>query len=297
MIGLRLMNDEGPGAPAASVLWIEDHELEAWVRSGRVGADTWVWAGPWSGGAWKRADDLEVFHLFRPEPNATATPSISLRDTIFPARGLSATEALVLINIGVSAVLLALWREGYTTELWQTMAYWWTRVATDGQIWRWVPTIVMHADAGHLMRNLGALLVMTGGVEVFYGRARTWACYLATGLAAAAVSFWGRGGPPLSVGASGAIFGLAGVLTGFLIRHGHSFNERQRWKARRVYAPLILVLVPPALFHADWRAHLGGYLAGVILGLVLSLGPAGRRLFGAVGATSRPPDDVSREGP
>ncbi|TPW14576.1 MAG: hypothetical protein FD129_1054, partial [bacterium] len=84
----------------------------------------------------------------------------------------------------------------------------------------------------------------------------------------------------LSVGASGAIFGLAGVLTGFLVRHARSFNERQRWKARRVYAPLILVLVPPALFHADWRAHLGGYVAGVILGLLLSPGPSGRRLLG-----------------
>jgi membrane associated rhomboid family serine protease len=285
MIGLRWVSDEGPGEPTTSVLWIEDHELEAWVRSGRIGPDTWVWAGPWSGGGWKRADDLEVYHLFRTEPQPDADRTISLRDTIFPARGLSATEALVLVNIGVSAVLLALWREGYTTELWQTMAYWWARLATDGQYWRWIPTLVIHADAGHLMRNLAALLVMTGGVEAFYGRLRTWLFYLVTGLAGAAVSFWGHGGPPLSVGASGAIFGLAGVLTGFLVRHARSFNERQRWKARRVYAPLILVLVPPSLFQADWQAHLGGYLAGVILGLVVSLGPAGRRLFGLEQAT------------
>jgi len=288
MIGLRWVSRGGPGEPTASVLWIEDHELEAWVRSGRIAPDTWVWAGPWSGGAWKRADDLEVYHLFRPEPTPGADRAISLRDTIFPARGLSATEALVLLNIGVSAILLALWREAYVTELWQTMGYWWARVATDGQYWRWVPTMVMHADAGHLMRNLAALLVLTGGVEAFYGRWRTWAFYLLTGLAAAAVSFWGRGGPPLSVGASGAIFGLAGVLTGFLVRHARSFNERQRWKARRVYAPLILVLVPPALFQADWRAHVGGYLAGVVLGLVVSLGPSGRRLFGQDQASISP---------
>ncbi len=281
------MPERGPGEPTASVLWIEDHELEAWVRSGRIGPETWVWAGPWSGGAWKRADDLEVYHLFRPEPIPDSERAISLRDTIFPAKGLSATEALVLINIGVSAVLLALWREAYVTELWQTMGYWWAAVATDGQYWRWIPTLVMHADAGHLMRNLGALLVVTGGVEVFYGRIRTWALYLVTGLAAAAVSFWGKGEPPLSVGASGAIFGLAGVLTGFLFRHARLFNERQRWKARRVYAPLILVLVPTALFQADWRAHLGGYVAGVLLGLIVSLGPSGRRLFGLDGETTR----------
>jgi membrane associated rhomboid family serine protease len=279
MIGLVVDPEEGPGRPVASVLWIEDHELEAWVRSGRIGPDTWVWAGPWSGGRWKRADDLEVYHLFRPEPAEVRPPAISLRDTVFPARGLSATEALMLLNIAVSAVLLSLWREAYETELWQTMRWWWVRVSTDHEWWRWLPTIVMHADAGHLLRNLAAMLVTAGGVEVFFGRLRTWFFYVATGLAAAATSFVGRGEAPLSVGASGAVFGLAGVLTGFLARNAGRFSERQRWKARRVYAPLILVLVPPSLFHADWRAHLGGYVVGVILGWLVPLAASGRRLL------------------
>jgi len=288
MIGLVLNPEEGPGRPVASVLWIEDHELEAWVKSGRVTPDTWVWAGPWSGGRWKRADDLEVYHLFRPEPAEVRPPEISLRDTVFPARGLSATEALMLLNIAVSAILLAVWREAYETELWQTMAWWWTRVTTDHEWWRWLPTLVMHADAGHLLSNLGALLVTAGGVEAFFGRLKTWFFYVATGLAGAAASFFARVEAPLSVGASGAIFGLAGVLTGFLFRHAGRFSERQRWKARRVYAPLILVLVPPSLFHADWRAHLGGYVLGVILGLLMPLGAAGSRLLAGGKISSEP---------
>ena len=92
MIGLRIIGEQGPEGPVATVGWIEDHELEEWVRSGRIAPDTWIWAGPWSGGRWRRADDLELYHLFRPEPAEVLAPAISLRDTVFPTRGLSATE-------------------------------------------------------------------------------------------------------------------------------------------------------------------------------------------------------------
>jgi membrane associated rhomboid family serine protease len=280
MIGLRLPVDT-PGAPATLVeVWIEDHEFEAWVRSGRIRPETPVWTPGGPANAWRAADDLEIFHLFRPEAPAPVRPEVSLREVIFPRRGFSGTEFLLLANIAVSVGLLATWRENYTPELWGTMRSWWAGVAERSEWWRMLPTIVMHADAGHLARNLGALLVTAGGVEVFFGRARTLGLYLATGALAALASYLGHDRPPLSVGASGAVFGLAGVLTSFLVKYAGRFSERQKWKARRVYAPLLLFLVPPSLFHADWMAHVGGFAAGLVAGLVLPLSAAGRALLG-----------------
>jgi membrane associated rhomboid family serine protease len=281
MIGLRLPV-ASPEAPATQVeVWIEDHEFEAWVRSGRIRPETPVLAPGGSGVGWRPAEDLEIFHLFRPEAPVPVRPELSLREVIFPPRGFSGTEWLLLVNIAVSVGLLASWREHYSPELWRTMRAWWDGVDVRGEWWRMLPTMFLHADAGHLARNLAALLVTAGGVEVFFGRRTTLALYLATGALAALASYFGHDRPPLSVGASGAVFGLAGVLTSFLVKYAGRFSERQKWKARRVYAPLLLFLVPPSLFNADWMAHLGGFAAGVAAGLVVPLSARGRELLGA----------------
>jgi membrane associated rhomboid family serine protease len=115
----------------------------------------------------------------------------------------------------------------------------------------WVPTLFMHADLGHLGRNMISLLGSAGAVEYLLGRGWTVGLYLATGIAGAALSYLGHGRPPLSIGASGAIFGLFGAVAGYLLRHYGTLSSWQRWKARRVYAPLLVLLILPSLFHGD----------------------------------------------
>lgn len=278
MIGLRWPAPTGNADGAVTDLWIDDAEFEGWVRTGRVGPETLVWAGELTGGRWRRAEDFEPYHLFRPEQETLEPPGFSLRDRIFPPRGFSGTELLLLVNILVSALLLGAWREGYESDLVQTMTFWRHRVEA-GEFWWVAPTIFVHADAGHLARNLAALLVASAGTEVFFGRWRTWLVYLLTGWAGAAVSFLGHSGPPLSVGASGAIFGLAGTVAAFLARSYRRFSDRQRWKSRRVYLPLLLFLVPPSLFQADWLAHVGGFAAGLVFGLLLPISQEGEALL------------------
>ena len=82
-------------------------------------------------------------------------------------------------------------------------------------------------------------------------------------------SYIGHQGPPLSIGASGAVFGLEGCTAAFIARRYHMFTYRQRWKARRVYLPLFVVLFLPSLLNADYFGHLGGLLGGLILGTMI----------------------------
>lgn len=212
-----------------------------------------------------------------PEDEPPPPPEPSLRERLFPSRGFSAVEALFLVNLLVGAALVAVWKGAYGSELVAAMRDWHDAVRAPWDSWRMVPTLFIHAGFGHLARNMAALVAAGGTVEIFYGSRRTVLIYFFTGMMGALFSFFGHASPPLSVGASGAIFGLAGVTASFLVRYYPRFSGRQKWKTRRVYGPLFLVLVAPSLFQADYHAHIGGFLAGILLGLLLPLDEEGKR--------------------
>jgi rhomboid protease GluP len=169
----------------------------------------------------------------------------------------------------VAVALFAHWGRAYPLELgtWAERA--WHAVREHHAYGWWVATLFIHANPEHLARNMIALLAGAGAVEFLMGGGWTMAVYLLTGLAGAWSSFEGHGQPPLSVGASGAIFGLLGATLTFVIRRRKIFRYAQRWKVWRVYVPLFVLLFLPALANADVHAHLGGFAMGLLLGLVV----------------------------
>jgi rhomboid protease GluP len=193
----------------------------------------------------------------------------SLRDILLPKRGFSATEILLAANILVAAVLFAAWGRDYSANLRQWAGDWWHAVRVDRAYGWLLPTIFLHAGPGHLAGNMAALLAASGTVEFLAGGGWALVAYLVTGFFAAWVSYAGHGASPLSVGASGAIFGLLGCTVSFIIRRRHMFNYAKRWKVWRVYIPLFILLFVPAIVNADVHAHAGGFACGLILGLCL----------------------------
>jgi membrane associated rhomboid family serine protease len=268
---------------------LRDEEWEIWLRQGRIPLHALVQS---EDGRWVRADSLETYWALAPRSSVRSTaPVIGLRDVLFPKGGFSATELLLAINILVFGALVAAWRADYTQTLWDTMAAWWRDVRGGHAYGWWLPTIFMHADPGHLGRNMIALLAASGAVEFLSGRRWAVAAYVITGLGAAWVSYAGRGAPPLSVGASGAIFGLLGCALSFIIRRRRMFNYAQQWKVWRVYVPLFILLFLPAIANADVRAHAGGFAFGIALGLWL---PPHARIV-ALAAVDPLRDDDSEE--
>ena len=193
----------------------------------------------------------------------------SLRAILFPTRGFSATETLLAANLIVAAVLLAAWGRDYPANLRQWALDAWHAVRIDRAYGWFLPTIFLHAGPGHLASNMTALLGASGAVEFLAGGRWVIAVYLLTGICGALTSYAGHGAPPLSVGASGAIFGLLGCAVSFIIRRRHMFNYAKRWKVWRVYVPLFILLYVPAIANADVHAHAGGFACGLILGLWL----------------------------
>ncbi len=202
----------------------------------------------------------------------------SLRDVLFPKRGVSATEILLATNLAVAVVLLVLWGDDYDTNLRRWMMDAWHAVHGHRAYGRYLSTLFLHANAGHLAANMMALLAASGAVEFLAGGRWALAAYLVTGLAAALASYLGHGAPPLSVGASGAVFGLLGCTIAFIVRRRSMFNYAKRWKVWRVYIPLFVLLFLPALGNADVHAHAGGFACGLLLGLLLPPHPRVRYL-------------------
>jgi rhomboid protease GluP len=282
--------------------WLEPDQLEDWIRGGRIGGETWVWTE--ETGRWHRAAELEIFRRLRPEAadrpeaagsdlepvlevipgKAAAEPAPGFGQWVFPRKGFSVTESLVLFNVLVTFVMVLAWGREFPQELRELTRGWFQGVEA-GRYYLFIPTIFIHANGIHLAMNMVSLLATSSACEYALGRRSTLLAYVITGLGGAVLSYAVRRGPVLSVGASGAIFGLVGVLAVFLARYYRHFPERQKWKTRRIYFPLMVLLFLPSLFHADAWAHLGGLGTGLVLGFVLgpsrhvrqALLPPGRR--------------------
>ncbi len=257
-----------------SLFLLPDAHWEEWVRSGRIPANAWIRSPVWTKGVWRLADSLEVYHLFLPTRTRDAgPPAPGLTDTVFTRRGLSTTEILVLLNLVVAGVLLLLWRELYEPRLWQLSRSLRSFVGPGTGFFVVLIPMFLHASPGHLLFNMLALLASGSVTEYFYGRWKVLISYLICGFLGAALSFILRPKPVLSVGASGAIFGLYGLALVFLLRNVRRFSRRQRWKAVRIYIPIMILAVVPSIFGGDFYAHLGGFLAGCAIGMFLPPGP------------------------
>lgn len=141
-----------------------------------------------------------------------------------------------------------------------------------GEWWRAVTALTLHADASHLLNNvLATALLGTALGRVVGPGIATWAMLLA-GIAGNAVNAWVHGAHHDSVGASTAVFGAIGTLAGL---SAAQVGVRRRMR-RGAWVPIAAGLGVLALFgsagdHTDHGAHLFGFLAGVVVGIVLRL--------------------------
>ena len=147
-----------------------------------------------------------------------------------------------------------------------------------GQIWRLWTYQFLHAGALHIFFNLYALLSLGPTTEDVYGPAKTTVLYWVTGFGAGLASLFTRlafyyasGGSyrfSVMVGASGAIFGLIGLLIGHTYRRGGTGGANLRaFLVRWALYGLLMGFMFPAV---DNAAHVGGLATGFVLGLLVS---------------------------
>lgn len=152
-----------------------------------------------------------------------------------------------------------------------------------GEWWRVVTSIFVHFGWIHILSNMWCLWNLGLLGEPLLGEFGIVAAYLLTGVAGNLVSIvfhpatFGEPGGILSAGASGAVFGLAGVLLMLLRSPLLPIPQLELKKLRRSvwYFALINFVIDGGLWVAhtaiqiDNTAHLGGFLSGIALGLPL----------------------------
>ena len=141
-----------------------------------------------------------------------------------------------------------------------------------GEYYRLLSVTLVHdpSDILHLLFNMYALWFAGQLVERMYGAWMMLTLYAVCGVAASAASYtFGSGG--WSVGASGAIFGLFGVILVATRFHHAILDARSRSIAGQIGILIVLNLAIglSGLLNVDNFAHVGGLLAGLWLGFVL----------------------------
>jgi membrane associated rhomboid family serine protease len=142
----------------------------------------------------------------------------------------------------------------------------------DGAYWQLVTSMFTHVQLWHIGFNMLALWVLGPQLELAIGRARFLALYFISGLAGSALVIWA--GPEFSLGgtlgASGAIFGLMGALAIVALKVGGDVRGVLTWIGINFFLTFLIA-------HISWQGHVGGFLAGTAVGLILVYAPRGPR--------------------
>ena len=151
---------------------------------------------------------------------------------------------------------------------------------TNGEWWRLLTATVLHAHPPHLIFNMIALLMVGPTVERLVGRRAFVAFYVACGLAGSAAGLWAH---PLrvTVGASGAILGMYGLLVGLMFEHRPSVTRhacaggaagRIPRAQLQIFLHETMGVIVSAIVMSWWipnvdnAGHLGGLAAGCAIG-------------------------------
>jgi len=141
----------------------------------------------------------------------------------------------------------------------------------QGEFFRTVTALMLHADGVHLAGNVVGIALFGTAVASIMGWGVGWLMILSTGILGNFANAILISSGHISIGASTAIFGTIGILSAY------QFVQKIRLPGGRMKAwlPLAGGLALLSLLgsgeHTDITAHLFGFLAGTILGLVHAL--------------------------
>jgi rhomboid protease GluP len=183
------------------------------------------------------------------------------------------TPILIAINVAVFAAMLAS-GFSFTNPSAQSFLRWGADFGpstTHGQWWRIVTAAFVHGSFVHLLMNMLILLSIGLFTERLFGRVGFIVLYLFAGIGGNLVSLAWK--PfTVSMGASGAIFGLYGGLLALLLLHRNTVPRPRIIAIAKSAAIFIAINLVYGLSQSnvDVAAHLGGLAAGFLLGCGLT---------------------------
>ncbi len=146
-------------------------------------------------------------------------------------------------------------------------------VVQEGEWWRLITAMFLHGGMTHLLMNMFSLYIIGRPMELYFSPKSYLSIYLLTGLLGGMVSICFH---PFSVGigASGAIFGVFGALSGYFFAYRRELGDNAKgfMKDFAIIIGINLILgfsIP----NIDVSAHAGGLISGLIGGFIVAKHP------------------------
>lgn len=183
--------------------------------------------------------------------------------------GLSASIVIIGVTSVISLIVEFTGPLGF--EVLQLL--WLNKVAVaEGELWRLWTVVLVHGGVLHLLFNMYALWLSGPLVERLYGRWRFVVFYLVFALGGSLASF-AFSGAQYAVGASGAIFGLFGLLFAVERVHKPVIDRQSRAFLSQLGALLVVNLIFGFVIpNIDNWAHIGGLVTGLVVGALIPPG-------------------------
>ncbi len=149
----------------------------------------------------------------------------------------------------------------------------------EGEWWRLFSAMFLHGGMTHLLMNMFSLYLVGRGVEQYFSKTAYMMLYLFSGLIGGVVSL-SMHPASVTIGASGAIFGIFGALAGFFL----AYRDRIGSHTKAFMKDFAIVLglnffIGVAVPSVDMSAHIGGLVMGLIGGYLIAKFPRSLALF------------------
>lgn len=145
----------------------------------------------------------------------------------------------------------------------------------NGKFYRLFTCMFVHADILHILFNMIALYSIGPVVERYYGKSKFLLIYLVSGLLGSIFSGVFMTADSISIGASGAIFGLLGSICYFT----YYYRATLQGILRGSIMPVIIINLVIGFLSSsiDLSAHIGGLIGGILISMAIGIGDKHRK--------------------
>ena len=196
-------------------------------------------------------------------PDCVSAGAVSTRTARTVAGGALVSKPYVTYGlIGITVAVFLAQLAGGIDALAVEFGMWPAGIVAYGEWWRLFTAAFLHGSFLHIAFNMLVLFLLGPTLERILGHGRYVLLYVMAALGGSVASFVLSDPRTVSVGASGAIFGLMGAL----IVAGRRLRHDVTQVVGLLAVNIVIGFIAPGV---DWRAHLGGLAVGAVMAAVL----------------------------